>query len=399
MIELEAKLKTYNQEQIIKEIEEMDNTEQEQIIKQINEIDFEEVEKLYNLTKKEQTVKSGKIEPINYIDLEKISKEEKESSKKLGEQIIKNNQYAVVTMAGGQGTRLGCKGPKGTYKLDIGEKGKYIFEIITENLKKSKEMYGILPYWYIMTSKQNYDDTVSFLEKHNFFGYEKEKIKFFEQGELPMLTEDGKMIIENNKIKTGSNGNGGTYAAMKEQNIIDDMKSKNVKWVYICGVDNIMVNPIDPIFIGETIHNNMQIASKSVAKAYPEEKVGVFCKRNNKPSTVEYIELSEEMRNKRDNNGELVYGEANIISHLLNIEAIEKITNYKLQYHIAKKNGLYKFETFIFDAFEHFDDMLVMRVKREDEFAPIKNKEGVDSPETAKKIYERKMERDGRIRN
>ena len=399
MIELEAKLKTYNQEQIIKEIEEMDNTEQEQIIKQINEIDFEEVEKLYNLTKKEQTVKSGKIEPINYIDLEKISKEEKESSKKLGEQIIKNNQYAVVTMAGGQGTRLGCKGPKGTYKLDIGEKGKYIFEIITENLKKSKEMYGILPYWYIMTSKQNYDDTISFLEKHNFFGYEKEKIKFFKQGELPMLTEDGKMIIENNKIKTGSNGNGGTYAAMKEQNIIDDMKSKNVKWVYICGVDNIMVNPIDPIFIGETILNNMQIASKSVAKAYPEEKVGVFCKRNNKPSTVEYIELSEEMRNKRDNNGELVYGEANIISHLLNIEAIEKITNYKLQYHIAKKNGLYKFETFIFDAFEHFDDMLVMRVKREDEFAPIKNKEGVDSPETAKEIYERKMEKDGRIKN
>lgn len=399
MIELEAKLKTYNQEQIIKEIEEMDNTEQEQIIKQINEIDFEEVEKLYNLTKKEQTVKSGKIEPINYIDLEKISKEEKESSKKLGEQIIKNNQYAVVTMAGGQGTRLGCKGPKGTYKLDIGEKGKYIFEIITENLKKSKEMYGILPYWYIMTSKQNYDETVSFLEKHNFFGYEKEKIKFFKQGELPMLTEDGKMIIENNKIKTGSNGNGGTYAAMKEQNIIDDMKSKNVKWVYICGVDNIMVNPIDPIFIGETILNNMQIASKSVAKAYPEEKVGVFCKRNNKPSTVEYIELSEEMRNKRDNNGELVYGEANIISHLLSIDAIEKITNYKLQYHIAKKNGLYKFETFIFDAFEHFDDMLVMRVKREDEFAPIKNKEGVDSPETAKEIYERKMEKDGRIKN
>lgn len=399
MIELEAKLKTYNQEQIIKEIEEMDNTEQEQIIKQINEIDFEEVEKLYNLTKKEQTVKSGKIEPINYIDLEKISKEEKDSSKKLGEQIIKNNQYAVVTMAGGQGTRLGCKGPKGTYKLDIGEKGKYIFEIITENLKKSKEMYGILPYWYIMTSKQNYDETVSFLEKHNFFGYEKEKIKFFKQGELPMLTEDGKMIIENNKIKTGSNGNGGTYAAMKEQNIIDDMKSKNVKWVYICGVDNIMVNPIDPIFIGETILNNMQIASKSVAKAYPEEKVGVFCKRNNKPSTVEYIELSEEMRNKRDNNGELVYGEANIISHLLSIDAIEKITNYKLQYHIAKKNGLYKFETFIFDAFEHFDDMLVMRVKREDEFAPIKNKEGVDSPETAKEIYERKMEKDGRIKN
>ena len=399
MIDLEEKLKKYNQEQIIVEIEKMDKEEQEKIAKQIEEIDFDEVQKLYKLTKENHFTNNGKIEPINYIDLEKISEEEKEEAKKIGENIIKKNEFAVVTMAGGQGTRLGWKGPKGTYKLDIGEKGKYIFEILTENLMKAKELYEILPYWYIMTSKQNYKETVTFLEEHNFFGYEKDKIKFFMQGELPMLTEDGKIVIEQNKIKTGSNGNGGVYVAMKNQNIINDMKSKNVKWVYICGVDNIMVNPISPIFIGETIKNNMQIASKSVAKAYPEEKVGVFCKRNNKPSTVEYIELSEEMREKRNENGDLAYGEANIISHLLSIEAIEKVTNYELQYHIAKKNGLYKFETFIFDAFENFDDMLVMRVKREDEFAPIKNKEGIDSPETAKEIYERKLERYARTRN
>ena len=399
MIDLEEKLKKYNQEQIIVEIEKMNKEEQEKIAKQIEEIDFDKIQKLYKLTKENHVTNNGKIEPINYIDLEKISKEEKEDAKKIGENIIKKNEFAVVTMAGGQGTRLGWKGPKGTYKLDIGEKGKYIFEILTENLMKAKELYGILPYWYIMTSKQNYKETVTFLEEHNFFGYEKDKIKFFMQGELLMLTEDGKIVIEENKIKTGSNGNGGVYVAMKNQNIINDMKSKNVKWVYICGVDNIMVNPISPIFIGETIKNNMQIASKSVAKAYPEEKVGVFCKRNNKPSTVEYIELSEEMREKRNENGDLAYGEANIISHLLSIEAIEKVTNYELQYHIAKKNGLYKFETFIFDAFENFDDMLVMRVKREDEFAPIKNKEGIDSPETAKEIYERKLERYARTRN
>lgn len=395
----EQKLKKHNQDQIIEEIKKMNKEKQEKIIKQINEIDFDEVKKLYDLTQKEKSINNGKIEPIDYIDPEKLTKEEREKAQKIGEEIIKSNQYAVVTMAGGQGTRLGWKGPKGTYRLDIGKNGKYIFEILTENLKKSEDVYGILPYWYIMTSKQNYDETVSFLNEHNFFGYEKEKIKFFMQGELPMLTENGKIIIEDDKIKTGSNGNGGVYSAMKEHKIIDDMRAKNVKWMYICGVDNIMVNPIDPLFIGETVLNNMQIASKSVAKAYPEEKVGVFCKRNNKPSTVEYIELSEKMRNDKYENGELVYGEANIISHLLNIEAIEKIIKYSLQYHIAHKNGLYKFETFIFDAFEHFDNMLVMRVKREDEFAPIKNKDGVDSPETAKEIYERKIERDGRTRN
>lgn len=397
--QIKQKLKENNQEQLIEEIKKMSKEDQEKIIKQIEQINFDEVNNLYNLTKQNHTKNVGKIEPINYIDKEKITKEGEEEAKEIGEKIIKNNQYAVVTMAGGQGTRLGWKGPKGTYKLDIGENGKYIFQILTETLKKSKEKYGILPYWYIMTSEQNYDETVLFMQEHDFFGYEKEKVKFFKQGELPMLTKDGKILIEDGKIKTGSNGNGGVYFAMKKQNIINDMKSKGIKWVYICGVDNIMVNPIDPVFVGLTVKNKMQVASKSVAKAYPEEKVGVFCKRDNKPSTVEYIELSEKMRNERAENSELVYGEANIISHLLNIDAIEKIANYSLKYHIAQKNGLYKFETFIFDAFEFFDDMLVMRVKREDEFAPIKNKEGVDSPETAKKIYERKMERDGRIRN
>lgn len=397
--QIKQKLKENNQEQLIEEIKKMSKEDQEKIIKQIEQINFDEVNNLYNLTKQNHTKNVGKIEPINYIDKEKITKEGEEEAKEIGEKIIKNNQYAVVTMAGGQGTRLGWKGPKGTYKLDIGENGKYIFQILTETLKKSKEKYGILPYWYIMTSEQNYDETVLFMQEHDFFGYEKEKVKFFKQGELPMLTKDGKILIEDGKIKTGSNGNGGVYYAMKKQNIINDMKSKGIKWVYICGVDNIMVNPIDSVFVGLTVKNKMQVASKSVAKAYPEEKVGVFCKRDNKPSTVEYIELSEKMRNERAENSELVYGEANIISHLLNIDAIEKIANYSLKYHIAQKNGLYKFETFIFDAFEFFDDMLVMRVKREDEFAPIKNKEGVDSPETAKKIYERKMERDGRIRN
>lgn len=157
-----------------------------------------------------------------------------------------------------------------------------------------------------------------------------------------------------------------------------------------------MVKPIDGIFIGLTIKNNMQIASKSVAKAYPEEKVGVYCKRNGKPSIVEYIELSEKMRTLKNESGDLAYGEANIISHLLSVDAIEKISNETLKYHLAIKNNLYKFEAFIFDGFEFLDDMLVMRVKREEEFAPIKNKEGLDSPETAKEIYERNLAKNGR---
>ena len=341
----EERLKKYNQEQIIEDLEKLNKKEQENTIEQINEIDFEEVNNLYNLTKQNHTINDSKIEPIDYVDLEKIENKQKQEAEKIGEEIIRNNQYAVVTMAGGQGTRLGWKGPKGTYKLDIGKNGKYIFEILAESMKKSKDLYNVFTYWYIMTSKQNDNETKAFFDEHNYFGYDKEKVVFFTQGELPVLTESGKIVLEDGRIQTGSNGNGGVYKAMKDHHIIEDMKEKNIKWVYICGVDNIMVNPISPIFIGKTILDKLQIASKSVAKAYPEEKVGVFCRRNNKPSTVEYIELSEKMRNERDEYGELYYGEANIISHLLSIDAIEKITNFSLPYHIAKKKGLYKFET------------------------------------------------------
>ena len=389
----EERLKKYNQEQIIEDLEKLNKKEQENTIEQINEIDFEEVNNLYNLTKQNHTINDSKIEPIDYVDLEKIENKQKQEAEKIGEEIIRNNQYAVVTMAGGQGTRLGWKGPKGTYKLDIGKKGKYIFEILAESMKKSKELYNIFTYWYIMTSKQNDNETKAFFEEHNYFGYDKEKIMFFTQGELPVLTENGKIILENGRIQTGSNGNGGVYQAMKDHHIIEDMKKKNINWVYICGVDNIMVNPIDPIFLGLTIEKNMLVASKSVVKGYPEERVGVFCKRNGKPSTIEYIEMSEEMKNQLNSDGELLYGEANFVSHLLNLESIEKIANKNLKYHIAVKNNLNKFETFIFDGFEYLDDMLVMRVNRDEEFAPIKNKEGKDSPETAKEIYERNLEK------
>ena len=385
----EEKLNKYHQEHILELMSKLKDTQKQEIIDQVLKIDFDKISELYENTKKVKEIDQKQITPINYIDKEKIDAKEKEELQKIGEQLIKNDQYAVVTMAGGQGTRLGFCGPKGTYKLDIGKKGKYIFEILADNLKKSKKLYNILPYWYIMTSSENNKQTIEFFEEHNYFEYDKEKVKFFKQANIPMLTKDGKLVLENNKIKTASDGNGGVYLALKNEKMIDDMKNKNIKLSYLCGVDNIMVNAIDPIFIGLTLKQNMQIASKSVHKAYPEEKVGVFCKRNGKPSIVEYIELSEKMRNERNKNGELVYGEANTLSHLLSVEAIEKVSNQNLKYHLAIKNDLYKFEKFYFDAFQYLEDMLVMRVKREEEFAPIKNKEGVDSPETAKEIYEK----------
>lgn len=391
--EVENKLRKYNQEHILTFLNNLQKEEKQELINEILEIDFDKMNKLYEGTLHKENIIQDEITPINCIDKEKLGFDKKQELKLIGENIIKNNQYAVITMAGGQGTRLGFDGPKGTFKLDIGKNGKYIFEILAETLEKSKEKYNVLPYWYIMTSEENNSQTLSFFEEHDFFGYEKEKVKFFKQGELPLLTPEGKLIFDEKtkKIKTASDGNGSVYSSLQRGKMLDDMKAKNIKWVYISGVDNIMVKPIDPIFIGLTISQNQDGASKSVIKKYAEERVGAFCKKNGKPGIVEYIELTEDMRNYCNELGDLTYGDANIISHLLSIEAIEKIATKELKYHTAIKNNLYKFESFIFDGFEFLDDMLVMRVKREEEFAPIKNKEGIDSPESAKEIYERNI--------
>lgn len=372
-------------------------------IGEITNEDVELVQKLYNAMKTENDKQQDSIEPIQYFDKSKLEKSDIDKYTKIGEDVIRNNQYAVVTMAGGQGTRLGYNGPKGSYMLDI-EPKKSLFEIMCDNLKSIKEKYNVVIQWYIMTSRENNQDTIDFFEANNYFDYPKEAITFFVQGQLPMLFTDGRIVMESKwKIKEGADGHGGIFTAMKKNNINEDMKQRGIKYFFVCGIDNILAKLVDLVFIGMTVSSQVLIASKSVVKANPKEKVGVFCLRNGRPSVVEYSEISEEMSNEVDKHGELKFGEANILAHIFNIEMLDIIDKEQLPYHVAfkkteyvdndgklivpEKENAYKFETFIFDAFYKADKMLVLRVKREEEFAPIKNNEGVDSPETAKKLY------------
>ena len=399
-------LKKYKQDHIIKLLKKLDEEKKEELIDQINKIDFDQIMELYDNTKKTFEIKENKIESIPYLDKQKLSKQEKQEFDELGEQIIRNGEYAVVTMAGGQGSRLGHIGPKGTFKLDVYGKGKYLFEILIDNLKEANKKYNTTIPWYIMTSKENNNETVSFLEKHNYFGYGRENVIIFEQSELPLIDTQGKLLIgKDMKIKEASDGNGGTYSSLRESGCLAQMKEKGIKWVFIGGVDNVLVKMADVTLLGMAVKQNVQIASKSVVKANPYEKVGVFCKLNGHPKVIEYAELPDKMAEEIDSQGELKYGESHIMCNLYTIDAIEKVSREPLMYHSAfKKNNYidengkevvplepntYKFETFIFDAFEFFDDIAILRGKREEDFAPVKNKEGVDSPRTAKELYEK----------
>ena len=399
-------LTEYNQLHIVKWLKKLDENKKRELIEQINHIDLHQIAELYDNAKKEIKFKENKIEPIEYLDKQKMDENTKAELSKIGERIIQNGQYAVVTMAGGQGSRLEHPGPKGTFKLDVYGKGKYLFEILAENLKEANKRYNVIIPWYIMTSKENNDATIEFLEKNNYFGYDKNSVIIFKQGELPLIDFEGKLLIgKDGKIKEASDGNGGVYTSLRTTGALADMKERGIKWIFIGGVDNVLLKMADTILLGMAIDKNVQIASKSVVKANPHEKVGVFCKMNGHPKVIEYSELPEKMAEEVDNNGELKFGESHIMCNLFTIEAIEKISKEPLIYHSAKKKNTYldengnevipkepnsyKFEAFIFDAFEFFDDIAILRGKREDDFAPVKNKEGVDSPRTAKELYEK----------
>ena len=398
---IKMELTSFGQEHLLDFYEELKEEQQLELLSQIENVDFELVSKLYN---ERNNISNSRdiIEPLGYVDKLKLSNKEVAEYTKLGETSIENGELAFATLAGGQGTRLGHKGPKGTFMLGINP-DKSLFEIMCDSLKLAKRKYNVYIPWYIMTSRENNDD-VNFFESNNYFGYPKEMIKFFKQEELPMLQVDGKIILETKyKLKEAADGHGGIFEAMHKNNIIKDMESRGIKWVFIGGIDNVLLKMVDPLFMGLAISKGVKLAGKSIVKSNPEEKVGVFCKRNGKPSVVEYTEITEQMAYESDESGELLYGESHILCNMFNIQALKQIENEKLPYHTAFKKSsfidrvgnevtpispnAYKFETFIFDAFSKFEDMLIFRTLREEEFAPIKNKEGVDSPETARRLY------------
>ena len=402
--QVEQILKKYGQEQLLDGYNRLPGEKEKQdFLNSILTVDFNQIEKLYASCKESKDFSNSKIEPIDFLDKSKLSKEEYEKYEKIGLKKIKDGKLAVVTMAGGQGTRLGHTGPKGTYDLGL-DTHKSIFEILCDTLKEAREKYKVDIPWYIMTSDENNAETEAFFKKNNYFGYPEKCITFFKQGKLPMLSTEGKVLLnENGEIKEAADGHGGIFQSMVKDGVIYDMKARGIEWVFIGGVDNVLVKMVDAVLIGLAEEKHVLAAGKSIVKAGPKEKVGVFCKKNGKPSVIEYSEISEEMAAETTADGELKYGESHILCNLFNIKAIEKISKMELPYHVAFKKAkyldkdgnvvsptepnAYKFEAFLFDAFESLDDMAILRVKREDEFAPVKNAEGVDSPETARKLY------------
>ena len=405
--EIQTILKKYNQEHLIEHYETLDENNKKKLLNQIKNIDFALIESLYKNTKKQEKNNEDIITPIEYLDKYKLNDKYK-YYENIGKKAIKEGKLAAVTMAGGQGTRLGHDGPKGTYDIGL-DSHKSLFELLCDSLKEEGKKYGVTIPWFIMTSQENNKATIEFFEKNKYFGYQKDKnIFFFIQGELPMIDTEGKILInEEGLIKLAADGHGGIYESLVKNGMTEKMKQMGIKWAFIGGVDNCLVKMVDPVLMGLAIDKKVTVACKSIVKANPHEKVGVFCKRNGKPNVIEYSEITDEMAEQVDDKGELLYGESHILCNLFSVDAIERMGANPLPYHVAykkakylDKNGkvvepespnAYKFEAFLFDAFGEVDEMAVLRVKREEEFAPVKNADsaGVDCPRTARELYKK----------
>lgn len=399
-------LEKYNQKHLIQFYDELDDNQKEALLNQILSINFQEIFDLYDASMLPENFSLNDLSPLEHVEKSNFSEEEIRFYSNIGENLIKQNSFAVVTMAGGQGTRLGYKGPKGTYKLDLKPEKKSLFQIMCEDIKRANSMYDVTIPWYIMTSIENDKQTKKFFEENNYWGYPKKAIKFFTQGKLPIITVDKKLILQElYLVKEASNGNGNVFESMKKHGILDELESKNIKWVSFGGIDNVLLKNVDTFFLGLAINNNYCIASKSIFKEKPLEKTAVYCRKYGKPSILDYDDIDIGLSVKRDSNGNYLYREANMLSHLMNIDAIKKVSDVNLRYHRAyKKNSFineegmkqvpdgpntFKFENFIFDAFSYFDDMLLLRVNANEEFAPIKDFTGIYNPDTAKEKYEK----------
>lgn len=390
-------LEKYGQQQVLRFYDELTQGQKKELLDQIEETDFSIIDE--GGTSLEES--KGKITPIEAMQLDEIEKR-KEEFYNIGIDSIKKGKVGTVLLAGGMGTRLGSDDPKGMY--NIGEtKDVYIFQRLIENLMDIVKQSGTWIHLFIMTSEKNNDATIKFFTEHDYFGYKKEYIAFFKQEMAPAVDYNRKIYMESKfRMSTSPNGNGGWFSSMIAGGITDIIKAARIEWINVFSVDNVLQKIADPYFIGATIAGGYSSGSKVVRKVAPDEKVGVMCLEDGRPSIVEYFELTDELMSAKDSKGGPAYNFGVILNYLFRVKDLFEVVKENMPLHIVEKkiqyidekgqnvnpqvpNG-YKYETLILDMIHLLPDCLPYEVIRNKEFAPIKNKTGVDSVESAKKL-------------
>lgn len=389
------KLKKYGQMHVLQYYDDLSGYEKEELIAQIENTDFDVLKQCEN---RGELNPRGEITPIDVMQLSEINAKREEYTK-IGLEAIKAGKVGAVLLAGGMGTRLGSDEPKGVYNIGL-TKDVFIFQRLVENLLDVVRQADTWIPLYIMTSDKNHETTTAFFKGKDYFGYNPDYVTFFMQDMAPASDYNGKVYMEEKyKMSTSPNGNGGWFLSMMKWGVVDKIREAGVEWLNVFAVDNVLQRIADPCFVGATIATNSAVGAKVVKKNAPDEKVGAMCLEDGRPSIVEYYEMTEELMSATDANGEPAYNFGVILNYLFREKDLEEIAAKKLPLHIVEKkiphldeNGMpmkpespngYKFEQLVLDMIHELDSCLPYEVVRNYEFAPIKNKTGVDSVESA----------------
>lgn len=394
--EIYEKCAKWKQTHLLAYYDELDDTAKQALLAQIEETDFSVLNSIGN---KETVAHKEKITPLAAMELSEIE-EYAERFMQIGVDALRQGKVGAVLLAGGMGTRLGSDAPKGVYDIGL-TKPVYIFQRLIENLMDVVKLVGTWIPLYVMTSDKNHEATVSFLKEHAYFGYDADSIFFFKQEMAPASDYEGKIFLETkSKLSTSPNGNGGWFVSLDRAGLLDHIHTHGVAYLNVFAVDNVLQRIADPKFIGAVIEKDVAVGAKVVRKNAPDEKVGVMCLADGKPSIVEYYELTDELMNTKDANGNPAYNFGVILNYLFRVADLERMMSKKLPLHIVEKkipyidadgrevrpeqpNG-YKYEQLVLDMIHELGTCLPYEVVRSYEFAPIKNATGVDSVESAR---------------
>ncbi len=385
--------------------DQLDDEQRKGLLEELDALDLDEVDRLAKEhLGQEEEASMPYLEPAPYIRLPRTEAEleEHREAQRVGEAALREGRVAAAVVAGGQGTRLGYDGPKGCYPIGP-VSGKSLFQLFAEKILAARRRYEAPVSWYVMTSRDNDAVTREFFEANRFFGLPPEDVFFFQQGQMPALDAKGRLLMSSpHTLAMSPDGHGGIIRALKRRGALDDMARRGVKYISHFQVDNVLVPPVDPLFVGFHIERSSQMSSRMVKKRSPEERVGHFCLVDGKLQVVEYSDMPGELAEKRRPNGELVFDAGNIAVHVYDVEFVDQLNQrgYELPFHRAWKKVPYvnelshrirpghpnanKFEMFVFDALPAAERTIVLEAAREEIFSPVKNARGEDSVPSAR---------------
>lgn len=396
------RLRRHGQDHLAEGLDRVDEAGLDAFIAQVASIDLEEIDRL--VSHAADGTDAGSIEPAPVVPR---SPEDADRHRAAGEALIREGGVAAFTVAGGQGTRLGWNGPKGTFPATP-ITGKPLFRVFAEQLSAIDARHGVETPWYVMTSPLNDADTRAFFRDNNWFGRNPESILMFPQGVMPAVDDEGRLMLEApGVIAVNPDGHGGSLRALHRSGALEHARRRGVRHLSYFQVDNPTVRTIDPLFLGLHLthpDSSGEMSSKMVPKANAGEKVGVFCSVDGRTQVIEYSDLPAELAEATDADGGLRFNAGSIAIHVLAIDFIERLTGgdatTSLPFHRARKKvphwdpatgervepkepNATKFEMFVFDALGFVEKGLVYETDRVEEFAPIKNADGTDSPTTS----------------